>query len=163
MSFTWEFETEGRSTVPVIRRCHRGPMLPVEAALASRFTVLTTLNGLRSRVLGVIVDTTEAPVRTREILLRVLHSNVGSVFSDYKSVQPDLEAIICEKRNSIDIASDLDYYQREFIDALIPIEATRVSREQLNIVYQALRSKNAIMRVAGYCAVVLLGAVIEIR
>lgn len=163
MSFTWEFETEGRSTVPSIRKCHRGPMLPVEVALASRFTSLTTLNGLRSRVLGVIVDTTEAPVRTREILLRVLHSNVGSVFSDYKGVQADIQVIICEKRNSLDIAADLDPYQREFIDALVPIEAARVSREQLAVVYEALRSKSAIMRVAGYCAVVLLGAVIEIR
>lgn len=163
MSFLWEFETEGRSTVPVIRTCHRGPMIPVEIALSRSFTVLTKMNGLRSRVLGVIVDTTEPAVRTREVLLRVLHSNVGSVFSDYKGVQTDLEAIICEKRNSLNIADDLDYYQREFIDVLRDVNLTGVSAEQLEIVYGTLRSKNAIMRVAGYCAVVLLGAIIEIR
>ena len=163
MSFLWEFETEGRSTVPVIRKCHRGPMLPVEVAMAKPFTVLSTLNVLRSRVLGVIVDTTDPTVKTREVLLRVLHSNVGSVFSDYKGVQADLEVIICEKRNSLEVAADLDYYQREFASVLRNILATGVSREQLNVIYKALGSKNAIMRVAGYCSVVLLGAIIEIR
>jgi hypothetical protein len=138
-------------------------MLPVEIALSRSFSVLTKMNGLRSRVLGVIVDTTESAVRTREILLRVLHSNVGSVFSDYKGVQADLEAIICEKRNSLDVAADLDYYQREFVDVLRDLQAVNISKEQLDIIYGALRSKNAIMRVAGYCAVVLLGAIIEIR
>jgi hypothetical protein len=138
-------------------------MLPVEIALSRSFSVLTKMNGLRSRVLGVVVDTTESAVRTREILLRVLHSNVGSVFSDYKGVQADLEAIICEKRNSLDVAADLDYYQREFVDILRDLQAVNVSKGQLDIIYGALRSKNAIMRVAGYCAVVLLGAIIEIR
>jgi hypothetical protein len=138
-------------------------MIPVEVALSRPFSVLTKLNGIRSRVMGVIVDTTDASVRTREVLLRVLHSNVGSVFSDYKGIQADLEAIICEKRNSLDIATDLDYYQREFIEVLRDIRLTGVSKEQLDLVYGALRSKNAIMRVAGYCSVVLLGAIIEIR
>jgi len=163
MSFLWEFETEGRSTVPAIRRCHRGPMLPVEIALSQPFTTLSTLNGLRRRALGVITDTTEPAVRTREILLRVLHSNVGSVFSDFKGVQADLEAIICEKRNSLDVAADLDFYRNEFIDALRTIRGVNVSVEQLEIMYGALRSRNAIMRVAGYCSVVLLGAIVEIR
>jgi len=163
MSFLWEFETEGRSTVPAIRRCHRGPMLPVEIALSQPFTTLSTLNGLRRRVLGVITDTTEPAVRTREILLRVLHSNVGSVFSDFKGVQADLEAIICEKRNSLDVADDLDFYQREFVSALRAIHGVDVSAEQIEIMYGALRSRNAIMRVAGYCSVVLLGAIVEIR
>lgn len=163
MSFLWEFETEGRSTVPAIRRCHRGPMLPVEIALSQPFAVLTTLNGLRRRVLGVITDTTEPAVRTREVLLRVLHSNVGSVFSDFKGVQADLEAIICEKRNSLDVAADLDFYRNEFINALQIMRGVRVSVEQMEIMYGALRSRNAIMRVAGYCSVVLLGAIVEIR
>jgi len=163
MSFLWEFETEGRSTVPAIRRCHRGPMLPVEIALSQPFTTLSTLNGLRRRVLGVITDTTEPAVRTREILLRVLHSNVGSVFSDFKGVQADLEAIICEKRNSLEVAADLDFYRTEFVNALTDIYETNVSAEQIEIMYGALRSRNAIMRVAGYCSVVLLGAIVEIR
>jgi hypothetical protein len=138
-------------------------MLPVEIAMSRSFTVLPELNVLRSRVLGVVADTTDPTVRTREVLLRVLHSNVGSVFSDYKLIQPDLEVIICEKRNSLEVAADLDYYQREFIQDLGYFGAIGVATEQLQIIYEAIRSNNAIMRVAGYCAAVLLGAIIEIR
>jgi len=163
MSFLWEFETGGRSTTPAIRQCHRGPMIPVEVAMARLFTVIPTINGLRSRVLGVIVDTEDKAVRTREILLRVLHSNTGAVFSDYRGVQASLEVLICEKRNSLDVAADLDFYIREFIEALRTFALYGISAEQLELIYASLRSKNAIMRVSGYCAVVLLGAVIEIR
>lgn len=163
MSFLWEFETEGRTLDPAIRRCHRGPMIPVEIAMSKPFTVMTTINGLRGRVMGVIVDTTDKSVRTRETLLRVLHSNIGSVFSDYRTSQADLEVLICEKRNSIEVAADLDYYQREFLAAEPLFRAQRVSPDQIGLIHNALVSKNAILRVAGYCAVVLLGAVIEIR
>lgn len=163
MTFLWEFETEGRSTTPTVRRCHRGPMIPVEVAMAKAFTVIPTINSLRSRVLGVIVDTTEKSVRTREVLLRVLHSNTGAVFSDYRGIQPSLEVTICEKRNSLEVAADLDFYSREFIAALRLFLVYGVSAEQIELIYAALRSKNAILRVAGYCAVVLLGAVIEIK
>jgi hypothetical protein len=138
-------------------------MIPVEVAMSTPYTILPELNPVRSRVLGVIVDTTDKSVRTREVLLRVLHSNVGSVFSDYKGIQSDLQAIICEKRNSLDVADDLDFYRREFIENLGFCGDAGVSAEQLQIIYDTMRSNSAILRVAGYCAVVLLGAIIEIR
>lgn len=163
MAFLWEFETEGRTEVPTFRRCHRGPMLPVEVALTKSFTRISALNTLRARVAGVIVDSTDIAVRSREILLRVLHSNLGGIFVDYRNIQPELEALICEKRNSLEVAGDLDFFHRDFIEALRQLRTAGVLTEQLDLIYQAIRSKNAILRVAGYCSIVLLGAILEIR
>jgi hypothetical protein len=138
-------------------------MLPVEVVMSRSFTQYTDFNILRRRVLSAIVDTTDYTVRTREVLLRVLHSNLSGIFVDYKNIQPDIEATICEKRSSLDIAANLDYLQREFVARLPVLNQAGVSTQYLAIIYSALRSKNAILRVAGYCSIILLVSILELR
>lgn len=138
-------------------------MLPVEVVMSRPFTIYTQFNGLRRRVVTAVVDTTDSAVRTREVLLRVLHSNLASIFVDYKNIQQDIEVIICEKRSSLDIAGSLDFYQKEFIAGMPALRQAGVSLTYLELIYNALRSNNAILRVAGYCSFILLVSILELR
>jgi hypothetical protein len=82
---------------------------------------------------------------------------------DYKNIQQDIEVIICEKRSSLDIAGSLDFYQKEFIAGMPALRQAGVSLTYLELIYNALRSNNAILRIAGYCSFILLVSILELR
>lgn len=161
MPFDWRFYTEGLPFSGEERKCFRGPMIPVEVTMSQEFSTLLEMESVRKRLLNTIVDTKENPVRTREVILRVLHSNLGPAFTLLRNVQADLDVTVCSKRSSIDIDKELTPWNRDFESALRSLSNHGVPKMTIDLIMTALRSLSAPYRVAGRCAVVLLAAFVE--
>lgn len=163
MTYTWEFNTAGRRTVASQRRCHRGPMIPLEVTMSQSFTTYPGYNVIRKQLLNHLTDSALLPVQTRDAILRVLHCNLNAAFVDLKNQQNDLEVTICEKRNSVIVDGELAVFDPLFKEGLAALRAMGVDQSYLGIVQSALVSNNAIYRVSARCAVVILAAIYELR
>lgn len=161
MSFTWHFYTGEQEINPVVRRCHRGPMIDVEQVLAVPFTHMNTYNTLRVRLLEDIVNTTLVAVQTREVVLRSLNSLLGPMFYRLAPQRKTLQVLICEKKNSVTIDSDLSDLVSFYLSAARSLSSFGVPTQQIELLVSALSSNSPVMRVAGKCAVILLVAFIE--
>jgi hypothetical protein len=105
-------------------------------------------------------------VQTREVILRVLHSNLSAMFVDLTNQQKDLEVLICEKRNSIPIDTELLPYElmyREAAASLIPLGINKLYTDKLITAVSSSTSSNAVLRVAARCAIVVMSAIVEMR
>jgi hypothetical protein len=163
MTYEWEFETAGRSATPPVRRCFRGPMIPIEVVMSRAFTRITQCEKLRNRTLDHIVSSTLRSVQTREVVLRTLHSNLAGIYVDLVNQQKELEVLICEKRNSIPIDSELLQYDLMYEEAANSFKLFGINKDYGDKFIAALKSSNAVLRVAARCAIVLMAANIEMR
>ena len=163
MTYVWEFETAGRLPTAEYRRCHRGPMIPLEEVMAARFTIVLNAELLRNRTLDHLVNTQLKSVQTREAILRTLRSNMSAIFVDLVNQRKVLEVLICEKRNSIPIDNELLQYDLLYENVAKSFINYRVKTEYIDLIVTSLRSTNAVLRVAARCAIVVMSAIIEMR
>lgn len=162
MTYTWTFSVGGRSATARGKKCHRGPMIPVEQKLQQPFTRLVALDKIRKTVLNLIVDTELPAVQSREIVLRALYAPVGAMFPELKQDKADLSVLICEKRNSIEIDGDLSSLYPFFVASIPEYRAVGLPKQHEALLYDALNSSSAIYRVAGACASLLMAAYVEL-
>ena len=163
MTYEWEFNTTGRAVVASTRKCHRGPMIPLEIVMSQAFRTYPEYNQIRKQMLNHVVDTTLVAVKTRDIILRVLHSNLNSVFVDLRNQQTDLEVVICERRNSVIIDKEMRVLDTQYSDGLDALKKMGVDVTYLDIVRSALNSNNVVYRVSARCAIVVLASIYELR
>lgn len=163
MTYVWEFETAGRLPEPQYRRCHRGPMIPLEMVMAMPFTRVPNSELLRNRTLDHIVSSPLRAVQTREAILRTLHSNLAAIFVDLVNQQKTLEVLICEKRNSIPVDNELLRYDLLYETVAKSLVNYGIKSNYIDLVIASLKSSNAVLRVAARCAIVILSAIIEMR
>ena len=161
MPFDWRFFTEGVPFTGSIRVCHRGPKIPVEVDMSQQFTTLEDIEPLRSRVLNSVTTTQNSAVRAREVVLRVMHSNLGPIFTPLRNIQSELEVVICEKRSSIIIDKELAPWNSSFKAGLLSLENHGIPKSTIELILQALLSQSAPYRVAARCAIILLSALVE--
>lgn len=162
MTFTWHFFTGGEEIIPVItRKCHRGPMIDVEVVMSRPFVRLAAYNTLRQRLLEDVVDSVLPAVQTREIVLRSINSLLGPMIVRLASQKQALQVLICEKKNSLAIESDLADISPFYFSAADSLLQYNISSRQTDLFKAALTSNSPIMRVAGKCAVILLCSFIE--
>jgi len=169
MSYTWHFYTGSPGFTPEPRHCYRGPMIDVETVMAAPYTYLNQFNPIRKRLLDNIVNDTyqQAPiqsalaVQTREVVLRVLKTSLGPIFARLTPRKKQLEADICEKRNSITIENALGNVTPTYLNVLQALGPYGVPRPQIELLRAALESQSPVLRVSGKCATVLLLSYIE--
>lgn len=161
MPYTWEFEIGGRPLYPLGQKCHHGPMIDVEIRMSKACMSIPEAERIRYHLLTHIVDTTDPATQTREVVLRVLNSNLRGIFMNLVPIAQELQVLICEKRNSLDIDKEVGVYDDFYGKVLSQFTLYGVSRQHIGLISDALKSKNAILRVAARCAVVLMVAYIE--
>jgi hypothetical protein len=163
MSFEWGFNVaefpSGR--VSPIRKCYRGPMIPVEIVMSQPFRVHRAVNDLRHFTLKFIVDTENMAVKTREVVLRTLNGSTGSLHALYPE-KALLQATICEKRLCTDIDRDLAEYTPEFIEAARDLFKFGVGIEAVQIFFAALESTHPAVRVEAKCGIILAYSELEL-
>ena len=162
MTYEWDFYTGASDSVVSAQKCHRGPMTDFEIQLSRPFSVLASAEKHRKLVLRYIVDTTAPSVRTRECVLRTINSEIGPLITVLYRDSAALQAPICEKRRATDIEADLVGEALDFDVLLNPMVPYGVQPQQIEIVRNALKSSNPILRVAGKCATIVLATLIEI-
>ncbi len=160
MSYIWYFNTSGRSA-PSFRDCHRGPMTEIEARMALPFVTMASSEMLRVYLLESIVDTDLMAVRTRESILRVVNSLIGPAIPSVYATRDRIQTLICEKRRSTDIDSDIHANPVSYIQGARQLRNHKVVQPTIDILLGALESNSPITRVAGRCAVVVLCTLIE--
>lgn len=162
MPFEWHFYTGGEEIIPTIsRRCHRGPMIDVEVVMSRPFQAMSAYNTLRQRLLDDIVYSVLPAVQTREVVLRTLNTLLGPMFARLTPQKAALQVLICEKKNSVDIESDLSDVSPFYSAAAESLIQYNLPPQQILLLKAALTSNSPIMRVAGKSAVILLCSFIE--
>jgi hypothetical protein len=160
-SYIWEFFTGGRPVDPLGRRCHRGPMIDVEITMSRPFTYMVPYNTLRQRLLNSVVDTDNVAVQTREVVLRSLNTELGPMFLRLASRKKSLQALICEKKNSVIIEQELRDLNPFYLDAARQLYDYGLPQPQVDLLVEALTSNSPVLRVAGKCAAILIAAFTE--
>ena len=163
MTYEWEFETAGRPATPPVRRCFRGPMIPLELVMSRALSRVPMAEKVRNRTLDHIVSSSLRSVQTREVVLRTLHSNLSGIYVDLVNQQKELEVLICEKRNSIPIDNELRQYDLLYADAAKSFITFGLNKDYEDKFIAALKSSNAVLRVAARCAIVVMAANIQMR
>jgi len=162
MVYFWEFETGGRPVDYTGRHCHRGPMIDVEIVMAQPFVYMVNLELLRARLLSKIVSIDNTAVQTREVVLRVLNNILAPIFARLTPRTAELQVLICEKRNALDIESDLASLNPFYLEAATSLKTYGLPQQQVDLLTTALNSNSPIIRVAGKCAVVLVASYLEL-
>lgn len=160
MSYEWDFFT---TELVGARACFRGPMTDIEIQMSQPFIVLSNLELLRIRLLDNIVDSTADAVRTRECLLRVVNGDLGPLVPRAYANKTVLQALICEKKNSISIDADVSSYAypTTFEDGARLLMTQGTTQQTVESLLSALNSQNALLRVAARCAIILTASYIE--
>ena len=158
MTYTWHFNTGGREVDPIPNRCHRGPMIPIEEVLAAPFVVMGDFEIFRSAVLARLVGTTQPAVQTRELLLRVINSSLISLFPELDTQREALKVLICEKRRSVDIESDLADITPFLNRTVALMPRTNQIEYAFDRIQDFMESNSPVSRVAGKCAIILYAA-----
>ena len=161
MGYTWEFEVGGRPPTPLGRKCHRGPMIDIEVRMSQACLTIPDAERIRQHLFQYIVDINNPAVQTREVVLRVMNSNLRAMFLGLVPIAKELEVLICEKRNSLDIDNDVQYEDRFYSQVLATFVRYGTRPQHVDLISAALKSNSAIMRVAARCAIVLMVAYIE--
>lgn len=161
MAFSWHFYTGEYSINPTSRRCFRGPMIDVEIVMSKKFVRMSQYNVLRVALMRNIVDTDLVSVRTREIVLRTMNGLLGPIFSRLASKKESLQVIICEKKSSVSIDTDLKVHDLYFRTAIRDLRKYSVPEQQVQLILAAFESSSPVVRVAGRCATILLYSYIE--
>ncbi len=165
MTFDWRFTTEGTIINPEMggEICHTGPMTDLEIALSTPYHVFVQSERLRASTLRHIVDHPGVGARTREILLRTLHSPLAPVFPPLYNAQSSLEAHICGKRRSTDIDKDLKYLYDAARQLCTTLSEKGVAPTNIRLLLDSIDSNNAQQRVAGICSALIFAAYIELE
>jgi len=159
MTYVWEFSIAG---IPIgARRCHRGPMIDVEIVMSRPFTYMIEYNTLRKKLLNHIVATEDLAVATREIVLRCLNNLLGPMFLRLAPQKKYLQALICEKKNSVVIEGELESLNPFYLTAAKQLFNYNLPQPQVDLLVSALTSNSPVLRVAGKCAVILIAAYTE--
>jgi len=137
-------------------------MIDVEVRLSQSFKTMAHLERERVKLLTALVDTHLWAVRTREMVLRVLDSELGPLFERLQLQKPELRVLICEKKNTMIIEGEVDWMDRAFVDGALRMNNYDVTPQQVTLLTTALDSNSPVQRVAARCAVVLLAAFIEL-
>lgn len=161
MGYTWEFEIGGRPLLPSGRKCHRGPMINIEVRMSQACLTIPEAERIRQHLLAHVVDINNAAVQTREVVLRVMNSNLRAMFLGLIPVAKELEVLVCEKRNSLDIDDEVKYEDQFYTQVLSTFARYGTRPQHVDLISAALKSNSAIMRVAARCAIVLMVAYIE--
>lgn len=136
-------------------------MTDLETLMSKPFTYLTEYNTLKQRLLDNIVDTTLVAVRTREITLRCINGSNQALFPRLYADKADLQARICEKKNSIDIYTALVKLLPFYISASNSLFSHGLSKQYIQTIQAALNSNSPVVVVEGMCAVILWAACLE--
>ncbi|RLI88023.1 MAG: hypothetical protein DRP01_00285 [Archaeoglobales archaeon] len=163
MPYTWEFNTGGLPPGPLGKKCHRGPMIDIEIVMSKPFTIVPGAEALRGRLLAHIVDTSFIAVRTREVVLRVLNSNLGPMYVTLNNDRNVLLVDICEKRNSVPIDHELRAWDKDYVDVARRFKDFEITPQSIDLLLSALNSVNPVFRLAARCAIILMAAYIEQR
>jgi len=161
MGYIWEFEVGGRPPTPLGRKCHRGPMIDIEVRMSQACLTIPEAERIRQHLLQHIVDINNVAVQTREVVLRVMNSNLRAMFLSLVPIASELQVLICEKRNSLDIDYDVKYEDQFYTQVLSTFARYGTRPQHVDLISDALKSNSAIMRVAARCAIVLMVAYIE--
>lgn len=162
MSFyTWEFTTTGRPIGPIGRKCYRGPMLPVEVTMSRPFIKMSHMETLRTRLLTHVVDTPLVAVQTREVVLRILNSNLAAMYLALLPIQKSLKQLICEKRNSIPIDQELLPFDAQWKAGVRTFINYGVIKPHIDLILEGLESQSPVFRTAARCSALLTAAYIE--
>lgn len=162
MPYEWEFSTGGRPESLRGKKCHRGPMIDVEVRMASPFVTVSFLERERVKLTDALVDSTLWTVKTRDVVLRVMNGDLGSIFTRLYSQKKGLQALICEKRRALDIDNDVTWLDRSFISGNAHLLGYGIHEQHIALMRSALQSESPIQRVAGRCAVILVAAYLEL-
>jgi hypothetical protein len=138
-------------------------MIPIEVVMSRAFTRVKQAEKIRNRTLDHIVSSTLRPVQTREVILRTLHCNLAGIYVDLVNQQKELETLICEKRNSIPIDNELRQYDLMYEEVANSFRSYGLNKDYGDKFVAALKSSNAVLRVAARCAIVVMAANIEMR
>lgn len=160
-SYIWEFYTEGRPVGPIGRKCHRGPMLPIEVTMSRSFARVSQMEELRTRLLTHLVNTPLVAVQTRETVLRVLNSNLAAMYPALLQIQKSLKVLICEKRNSIPIDRELYPFDARWKNGVRTFGDYGVIMPHVNLILEGLESQSPVYRIAARCSAILTAAYIE--
>jgi len=163
MTFRWEFTTEIEEyDVKTLHEpCHKGPMIPLEEVIAKPFVHMHKYNLLRERLLVALTTTDNTASKTRELLLRVLNSDLKSLFSVLTLQRNDLQTRICGKRRATAIDTDLKHINHLYQAAGQDYLTSNGGLDAYKIIKDSLESSNVITRVIGKCALILLVALKE--
>ena len=163
MTFTWHFYTSPppKPPTPSAPRCYRGPMTAFEILMSKPFTMLTPFNTLRRRLLDAIVDTDLVSVRTREVTLRCINGSNQALFPRLYTKRSDLQARICEKRDSVSIYEDLASLLPFYITGANDLCTYGLSKQYAQTIVAALQSNSPVVIVEGMCAVILWASFLE--
>jgi hypothetical protein len=159
--YTWKFSTSGRPIGPIGRRCHRGPMIPIEVVMSRSFTKMSHMETLRARLLTHVVDTPLVAVQTRETVLRVLNSNLAAMYPAILPIKTSLKVLICEKRNSIPIDQELRPYDSQWKDGIRTFIDYGVIPPHVDLILEGIDSQSPVYRTAARCSAILTAAYIE--
>jgi len=162
MSFEWDFYTSGYPADPAVRDCHRGPMTDLEVRMAQPFTVMAAIELQRKTLLSYVVNTSLDAVRTREVVLRTINSDLGPIVTNVYSERTLLQTLICEKRTAIDIDTDIVDQGVAYTSAPQLLQAHGLQGPQADVISSAVSSHSPIMRVAGYCSIIVVATLIEL-
>jgi hypothetical protein len=136
-------------------------MIPIEVVMSRTYTKMAHMEVLRARVLKHVVDTPLVAVQTREVILRVLNSNLGAMYPALLPIQASLKVLICEKRNSIPIDRELAFLDSQFKQSIQRFNQYGVFPAHIALMADAMESSSAVFRDAARCAAVLTAAYIE--
>lgn len=151
----------GRPVGPIGRKCHRGPMIPIEVTMSQPFNRMSQMEELRNRLLTHLVDTPLVAVQTRETILRVLNSNLAAMYPALLPTQDSLKVLICEKRNSIPIDQELYSFDARWKNGVKTFVRYGVIEPHVNLILEGLDSQSPVYRIAARCAGILTAAYIE--
>ena len=129
--------------------------------MSTSFSKMTQMDQLRARLLQHIVDTPLVAVQTREVVLRVLNSNLAAMYPAILSIKASLRVLICEKRNSIPIDRELRPYDALWKDGVRTFVNYGVMPPHVDLILEGLDSQSPVYRTAARCSAILTAAYIE--
>jgi len=137
-------------------------MTDLEVRMAQPFTIMADIELQRKTLLAYIVDTQLAAVRTRECVLRTVNSDLGPIVTNVYNDRALLQTLICEKRTAINIDMDIAYQGVEYTTAPQLLKVHGLQGPQADVVSSAVSSHSPIVRVSGYCAIIVIATLIEL-
>lgn len=137
-------------------------MIDVEVRMSQPCLTIPEAERIKQHLLQHVVDINQAAVQTREVVLRVLNSDLRAMFMALIPVADALQVLICEKRNSLDIDNEVAYEDQFYSQVLSHFTEYGTRSQHVDLISAALKSNSAIMRVAARCAIVLMVAYIEL-
>jgi hypothetical protein len=142
-------------------RYFRGPKTDLEFRITTRLTIFSQYEHLRTLLLESLTSTNNDTVQSRELVLRVMASELAPVF--VKVITVDLSTDILEKIKVTEIEAKIKDQYIYFETILTDLITHGVPKAQTELIKNALQSETPKLRVAACCAIILLLILVERR